>query len=487
MNWTLTLVLIAATALMVLAYLRLSRRSAAGIRTSATGRALSIGGLATRSGFRKLALKARQLISGRKRKAELEKAYHITTAAEVGAMMGQMKGVFMKLGQIASFTRESMPPEARAMLEGLQNDAPPMSFELARGVVEAELGAPLATLYRSFDPKPLAAASIGQVHRARLHSGEDVVVKVQYPGVDEAIRADLRFTQGMAGLISTFFKNADAHAMVAELKLRLEDELDYRQEAKNQMYFGRIWAGHPLIRIPTVYPSHSARRVLTQSFAEGLNFKDFVKAARPAEKRLAVLVLNDFVFDSMHLFSAFNGDPHPGNYLFAPDGGITFLDFGCTKYFDGAFLGDLRDINRAIIEEDLPTFEAGLYKTGIILPGRKLEQPTTWDFFAYHARPFAKDESFAFTSAYLNEAGHTMRLENVRKFNLPPDLIFFNRITFGLNAIFTTLGADENFHQLYRRYIYPDENAPPSIAVAGVELPARFIPARPWAVEAERP
>ncbi len=460
---------------------RLRRTNAAGIRTSAAGRALAVGGLATRSGARKAALRLRQAVTSRERRAALETAYHIKTSAEVAQMMGQMKGVFMKLGQIASFARESLPPEARAMLEGLQNDAPPMSFELARGVIEAELGRPLAELYADFDPEPLAAASIGQVHRARLPTGEDVVVKVQYPGVDDAIRADLRFTQGLVGMVSAFFRNADAHAMVAELKARLEDELDYRVEAEHQRRFAEIWRGHPLIRVPEVFPSHSGRRVLTQGFAEGLSFKDFLEVAEPAEKRLAVLVLNDFVFDSMHLFSMFNGDPHPGNYLFAPDGGIVFLDFGCTKRFDGDFLGELRALNRAILEEDLPAFEAGLHKTGIILPGRELDMDLAWAFFGYHARPFAKDAVFAFTSDYLKEAGETMRMDNLRRFNLPPDLIFFNRITFGLNAIFGALGASENFHRLYRRYLYPSEDLPPALAaVGGVDLPERFLHARPW-------
>jgi predicted unusual protein kinase regulating ubiquinone biosynthesis (AarF/ABC1/UbiB family) len=386
----------------------------------------------------------------------------------------------MKLGQIASFAHEALPPEARAMLEGLQKDAPPMDFELVRGVVEGELGAPLAQHFAWFDPEPLAAASIGQVHRARLHSGDEVVVKVQYPGVDEAIRNDLRFTQGLVGLVSAFFRNTDAHAMVHELKQRLEDELDYRLEAENQKHFERIWRGHPLIRIPRVFDELSTRRILTQSYAEGLSFKDFLEVAEPAEKRLAVMVLNDFVFDSMHLFSVFNGDPHPGNYLFAPDGGIVFLDFGCTKRFEGPFLGELRALNRAIVERDNAAFQAGLRATGIVLPDRELDLERAWKFFDYHARPFAEDRIFTFTSDYLREAGETMKVENLRKFNLPPDLIFFNRITFGLNAIFTALGAAENFHRLYRRYVYPDENVPPALAMAGVELPAHFVAARPW-------
>jgi predicted unusual protein kinase regulating ubiquinone biosynthesis (AarF/ABC1/UbiB family) len=397
--------------------------------------------------------------------------------------MGQMKGVFMKLGQIASFARESLPPEARKALETLQKDAPPMSFALVRDVVERELG-PIGERFAWFDEVPLAAASIGQVHRARLHDGGEVVVKVQYPGVDDAIRSDLRFTQGLVQMGAVFFRNSDSKGMIEELKARILDELDYEAEAANQMRFAEIWRGHPLIRVPRVFTSHSTRRVLTQAYAEGLSFKDFLEVSSPDERRLAVLVLNDFVFDSMHLFSMFNGDPHPGNYLFHHDGGITFLDFGCVKRFEGPFLPDLRALNRAIIERDEAAFEASLRATGIVLPGRPYDREASWAFFDYHARPFARDEVFTFSADYLREAGHTMRMQTLKRFNLPPDLVLFNRITFGLNAIFQQLGASENFHRLYRRYMYPAEEVPPALALVGVELPRHFLPARRWEVEA---
>lgn len=464
-----------------------TRRNAAGISTAMASRALQVGGLATRSAARKAFLRMRQVVATREHKDALEARYHLRTSSEVAAMMGQMKGVFMKLGQIASFARESLPPEARQALETLQKDAPPMAFELVREVVERELG-PLAEHFAWFDERPLAAASIGQVHRARLRAADggtherEVVVKVQYPGVDEAIRADLRFTQGLTAMGSAFFRNTDTSAMVAELKARLEDELDYLKEAESQQRFAAIWEGHPLIRVPRVHRSHTTARVLTQEYAAGLSFNDFLAVASADEKRLAVRVLNDFVFDSMHFFACFNGDPHPGNYLFHEDGGITFLDFGCVKRFEGPFLAELRALNRAILERDEAAFEACLRATGIVLPGRPYDREASWAFFDYHARPFAKDEVFAFDEAYLREAGDTMKLDNLRRFNLPPDLLLFNRITFGLNAIFERLGAAENFHRLYRRYLYPDEDVAPACATVGVDLPARFLPARAWPV-----
>jgi len=187
-----------------------------------------------------------------------------------------------------------------------------------------------------------------------------------------------------------------------------------------------------------------------------------------------------FVFRSLYRLHAFNGDPHPGNYLFHEDGGVTFLDFGCVKRFEGPFLSELRNLNRAILERDEAAFEAALRATGIVLPGRPFDRAASWAFFDYHARPFARDEVFTFTADYLLEAGQTMRLDSIKRFNLPPDLVLFNRITFGLNAIFQRLGASENFHRHYRRYIYAGENVPPSLASVGVALPTAFLPARPW-------
>ncbi|HRE92126.1 MAG TPA: AarF/ABC1/UbiB kinase family protein, partial [Myxococcota bacterium] len=454
------------------------RRNAAGIRSGMSARALTVSGLATRTAARKAALKVRSLVSGQAKKRELESRYHLKSAEEVAAVMGQMKGVFMKLGQVASFARESLPPEAKKALESLQSDAPPMSVE---GVVRAELG-PLGERFSDFEREPMAAASIGQVHRARLKSGEDVVVKVQYPGVDEAITADLRFTQGLVAMGSVLFRNTDTTGMIEEVKARLLDELDYRLEADNQSRFHAIWRDHPLIHVPRVFREHSAKKVLVQERIDGLGFNDFVSEATAEEKRLAMLVMNDFVFDSMHLFGIFNGDPHPGNYLFEPDGRVAFLDFGCVKRFEGPFLDELRALNRAIMARDEARFEAALRRTGIILEGRPYDREASWRFFDYHARPFARDAEFAFTSDYLLEAGEVMKVDNIKRFNLPRDLVFFNRITFGLNAIFARLDARENFHRYYRRYLYPEEDVPPALAHVGVELPSHFLPARRWTI-----
>ncbi len=452
-----------------------SHRNEAGISTSMTSRTSQVGSLVTKSIFRKVWLMIRQSIATHEHKKALEEQYHIKSAEEAAKMMGNMKGVFMKLGQIMSFTNDNLPPQAKELLQGLQNAAPPMDFSLVRGVVESELKGDLGKFFKQFDEEPLASASIGQVHKAHLKDGTVVAVKVQYPGVDTAIENDLKASQGLAFMINAVNKNVDAKAVVAELKERLLDELDYRQELRNQQVFGELWAGHPLIRIPKVFPEFSAKKVLCQEFKRGLNFYDFIEQANAKEKELAVYVLNDFVFESMNRFFCFNGDPHPGNYIFNEDGGITFLDFGCIKYFEPQFILDLLAMNRALVEGDREKFHGFVRKLNMVLPHADYDKQWMWDFFCYHGAPFLKDETFVFTQDWVNQASQVMDPMKLRHMNLPPDLIFFNRITFGLNSIFLKLGAAGNFHKCYLRYIHEEKNYPPSLSYVGVKLDEKFM------------
>ncbi|MEW6776912.1 MAG: AarF/ABC1/UbiB kinase family protein, partial [Bdellovibrionota bacterium] len=436
--------------------------------------------------FRALWLKFRQMLATRENKKKLEEQYHIESAAEAAKIMGNMKGVFMKLGQIMSFTSDALPDEAKKMLQTLQKDSPPMAFDLARGVVESELKGDLGKFFKHFDEKPLAAASIGQVHKAVLRDGTDVAVKVQYPGVDVAIENDLKASGQLAAMMSAINKNVDMKAVVAELKERMLDELDYRQEAKNQQVFFDLWKGHPYIRIPRVFPELTAKKVLCQEFKRGLNFYDFLKISNKDEKRLASYVIGDFVFDSMFRHLVYNGDPHPGNYIFHEDGGVSFIDFGCIKYFQPAFMTDLKRFYRAIIERDRKTHDEYVYKLGLVLPDRPYDADFMWEMWSYHLEPYYAKGEWVFTEEWVQRAKVVMDPIKLRQVNLPPDLLFFLRITFGLNSISQQLGAFGNFHQAARRYFYEDENNPPGLTMLGVKLEPRFLDATPRPVEQVR-
>lgn len=454
------------------------KQAETGIPTSASARMLKLGGLTGRSLYRKLRYKLRALIANRERRQKLHDEYHLQTAEEAAKVLGNMKGVFMKIGQIVSFANESMPEHARAAMAQLQQDAPPMAFPLVRGVVEEELGADLGSVFKEFSEEPLAAASIGQVHRAKLLDGTDVAVKVQYPGVADAIRADLNATGVLAAMINSVNKNIDAKAVVAELRERMLDELDYRREAQNQQLFCDLWANHPYIHIPKVYHEHTRGRMLVQEFKKGLKFYDFLQASTQKERNLTVHVLMDFVYDSMFRFHVFNGDPHPGNYIFHEDGGITFLDFGCIKYFDTKLIDDLQAMSRALVSGDRTDFAKFCRAIQIVLPNRPMDVEFLWDFFSYHIGPYVKDEIFTFDKAWLEKAGDIMDTRKLQGINLPPDLLFFNRITFGLNAIFHKLGASANFYKMNLRYLHPERNLPPAVSYLGVMLDERFASAQ---------
>src|SRR5690606_2174762 len=220
--------------------------------------------------------RARRIFASAERQAELDQRFEMRTAEQGAEVLGNMKGAFMKIGQMASYLDVGLPESTRAALAELQRDAPPMSAELAASVVERELGAPPEELFLEWDPVPLASASIGQVHRAITRDERAVAVKVQYPGVGEAIRADLGNAGLLFGAIGMLFPGLEPEPLVEELKLRLVEELDYRLEADNQRLFADFYRGHPFIHVPAVVDELTTERVLTTELAQGVPFSELL-------------------------------------------------------------------------------------------------------------------------------------------------------------------------------------------------------------------
>jgi len=229
--------------------------------------------------------KVRGTRASEEKRAQLEEQFAIRTAEDVARVLGGMKGAIMKAGQMVSFIADGLPPEAQAALATLQADVPPMAPSLAEGVIRSELGADPEKLFLDWNPVPVAAASIGQVHKAVMPDGRIVAVKVQYPGVDKAIRSDLDNAEFLYGLFASFaLKNMDVKPMVDELRARMGDELDYRLEAACQKEFADRYRDHPFIHVPDVVPERSSRRVITSDWVDGLNWKDFLATATDAQK-----------------------------------------------------------------------------------------------------------------------------------------------------------------------------------------------------------
>src|SRR2546423_14758926 len=252
--------------------------------------------------------------------------------------LGTMKGAAMKIGQLASFIdTEFLPPEYRELyqekLSALRTSAPPMPWKKVRKVLDDEWGAPVEELFEDFEEEAAAAASIGQVHRALLPDGRAVAVKIQYPGVAQALRADMQNAGLILRLAKAIAPGLDAKAAAEELKERVLEELDYEYEAQNQRRFARGYRGHPFIHVPDVITRLTTERALVTEWVDGLGFEAIKQLPQDERDRFGEIVYR-FCFGSIYHLQHFNADAHPGNYVLMEDGRVAFLDFGMTKQLD---------------------------------------------------------------------------------------------------------------------------------------------------------
>jgi predicted unusual protein kinase regulating ubiquinone biosynthesis (AarF/ABC1/UbiB family) len=253
--------------------------------------------------------------------------------------LGELKGAAMKLGQAISMDPDLLTPEVRQVLARLQNQAPAMSYDMVARMVREELGAPPEEAFREFGREPLAAASLGQVHRAVLPDGRPVAVKVQYPGIAESMAQDLQNLGMVVKTVSLASKLMDGSAYFQEFRDELLLELDYRREASLAQSFARSVAPLKDLYVPEVIPSHSAGRVLTLELLPGRTLKDWVVTEAPNEERFRVArQLIRATYGPFFLAGEIHADPHPGNYMVMPDGRLGLLDFGSIKRFSRRFV-----------------------------------------------------------------------------------------------------------------------------------------------------
>jgi predicted unusual protein kinase regulating ubiquinone biosynthesis (AarF/ABC1/UbiB family) len=421
-----------------------------GIVTGRLRRAAPLAGLAARTAGEAV------IASLRRRPADAD-AYE-RRAERYAEVMGRSKGAFMKIGQIMSYVPfgSAVPPENRAIYQAamsrLQADAPPMAPELAAEVIESELGAPPGQLFSEFSAHPVAAASIGQVHTARLPDGQQVAVKVQYPGLAQAIKADLRNTELVAVIFQMLrsvipgLTRADPKTIAAEVSERISEELDYRIEAAHQSFFAAAYAGHPFIHVPSVIGEYSTARVLTQQLAAGLSWPEAITASQEVKDRWGEALFR-FVFGSMRRLLAWNVDPHPGNFLFHPDGSVSFLDFGCVKHHDKDNMAQVQRIVRAVLADDARALRAEFVEVGVF---GATTGPAPEEILAWYRPGF---EMLTAPQPYTMTPGLVARvIENqvslrgpggrvVRSLRLPKDYVFLTRIDLGLWSVLAELRA----------------------------------------------
>jgi predicted unusual protein kinase regulating ubiquinone biosynthesis (AarF/ABC1/UbiB family) len=385
-----------------------------------------------------------------------------------------MKGALMKLGQMASYLDDGLPEPLREALAQLQQDAPPMSAQLSAEAVERELGQPPDAVFAEWDPTPIAAASIGQVHRAITRGGVAVAVKVQYPGVDEAIRSDLDNAGLLLSAMPTMFPGLEVGPLVGELRARLTEELDYRIEAENQQLVADYYAGHPFITVPRVLPELSSSRVLTTELATGARFEEMTSWSA-AERNLAAEAIYRFVFRSMYRLHAFNGDPHPGNYLFEPGGRVTFLDFGLVKRFSATEIDQFAQLVQEIaVRHDIKAFRHSAVEMGFLKETKAFSDQEIEDYFRHFYELVMEPGETTVTHEYASEMvrryfdttgphGHVLKAAN-----LPPTFVIIQRINLGLMAVLARLEARADWRRIAEE-LWPFVDGPPSTALGREE------------------
>jgi hypothetical protein len=273
-------------------------------------------------------------------------------------------------------------------------------------VLERELGRPTESVFAQFEWEPLAAASIGEVHAARLHDGRGVAVKIQYPGVAGAIEDDLKNTELLSTFLGLMFGlsprkiSFDLRGAAREMSARITEELDYRLEAANQAEFADIYRGHPFIHVPEVIAELCTDRILTQELVQGKSWSDALSSRQELRDQWAEAIWR-FVYATSHRFGMFNADPHPGNYLFRDDGGVNFMDFGCVKRFEREQVALMNAIGRECFRGDVlgtwrASVEGGFWRSS--------DPVTPEEVFTYFHEPWEMwwaEQPFTVTPEYV--------------------------------------------------------------------------------------
>ena len=413
--------------------------------------------------------------------------FHAATAGKMLELLGSMKGAAMKIGQLASFVDLDLPPEAQAtyheVLADLRDSAPPADPQAIREVITEQFGAAPEEVFATWHDTPLASASIGQVHRAQLHDGTDVVAKVQYPGVAEAIQSDLANAELFTPMARMISPNLRIRPLMDELRDRMVDEIDYQREAQYQAAFHERYDGHPFIAVPRVHAELCRPRIIVSDYVDGATFDAMALAGTEDDRQRYGEIMYRFVYGSLHRFRLFNGDPHPGNYLFPADGRVVFLDFGSVKLFTSATRDAIRAQLHAVRSGDVITLMDLIGEAGFL----NGSAPSTQDagklmaWFRMFNRPILADEEWAYTPEFAREvirsttdprAGY---LDLLRQLNLPPDYLLLNRIQWGVNSILGRLRATANWYRISDEFL---ADGPPSTELGALEAP--FIAASPF-------
>jgi len=370
------------------------------------------------------------------------------TAEQMFKVLGELKGGAMKLGQAMSIFEAALPEEVagpyRAMLTKLQDSAPPLPAARIHELLAEELGDDWRSRFLEFDDTPAAAASIGQVHRAISHDGRVVAVKVQYPGADKALIADLNQMMRMGKVFASWIPGLDIKPLLQELRDRAIEELDYLRESQSQRAFAVAFEGDPDFLIPHVLAA--APHVLVSEWIDGRPLSSIIKDGTPEERDHAGELYERFLLAGPFRAGLLHSDPHPGNFRMTPDGRLCVLDFGAVAVLPDGLPPAMGSLLRIAMSGDAETVMEGLRAEGFIRPNVDLDPQQVLDYLEPFVEP-ARYESFHFSREWLR--GQFTRLNDVRnpdfmiglKLNLPPSYALIHRVWLGSIGVLCQLDA----------------------------------------------
>ena len=438
------------------------------VPTGRLSRLSKIAGAAASQAVKQTGTRAANVARSDEKGAAAMERRQIETAEQIVNVLGGMKGAAMKVGQVLSFMDLGLVPEEyreefQAKLAKLRDSAPTVSFEQMKAVIEADLEAPIAKVFSEFDEEAIAAASIGQVYRARLASdGREVAVKVQYPGINDAVRADMKNLGMLLRLAKRITPQLDVKAVGDEIRERVVEELDYELEASNQRTIARRYRGHPFIVIPEVITSLSRERVIVSEFVVGDGFEALQKESEAERDRIGEIVFR-FYYGSMFRHRSFSGDPHPGNMLRLADGKIAFLDFGLFKTVSTEIRDRELACQRAVVEDDAVELHRLLTEFGFIPDPDKLDPDVLMAYVKDGIFWYTEDREIKLTPELVSKVAietsdpRSKHFRAMRHQEIVPEHLFGRRLELLTLAVLGQLEVKANWHRIAREWIYGDE------------------------------
>jgi predicted unusual protein kinase regulating ubiquinone biosynthesis (AarF/ABC1/UbiB family) len=456
-------------------------REAGKLPTGRVARTARIGGLVAGQGLRWAGMRTANRVRSPEKAEEARNDRTAAAVQQLVAQLGQMRGAAMKIGQMLSMVDlDGLPDDQRddlqRQLAALRDDVPPVPFAQLEKLIADELGGPLADHFSSFDEQAFAAASIGQVHRAVTRDGRDVVVKVQYPGVAEAVDTDLRNGQLLIPIVKRIAPGLNFKALAAEMRERIGEELDYELEAQNQRRIERLVRDHPFIRVPRVLTALSSRRVLVSEYVAGDRFEAVRRADEATRDHYAEVVFR-FFFGLLYRDRIALGDPHPGNYLRCADGRVCFLDFGLLRDIDAERIARERAIAAAVRDDDPERLKRDLVDGGYLPSDRAAAVDADWALrmmratTGWYSRPgvrrLAPDRAreHGFDERPDREQRAAIRRQ-VNQFEIPPEAILVRRMHGIVAIVLGQLRAEADWGAIAAEYL---DGTPPATALGEAE------------------